>query len=45
VAQAPDERWSTDLCRVWTGRDGWASLAIVIDCYTRQILGWHFPDL
>ncbi|MEY2661420.1 MAG: hypothetical protein RLZZ123_2592 [Pseudomonadota bacterium] len=37
VAQAPDERWSTDLCRVWTGRDGWASLAIVIDCYTRQI--------
>ena len=41
VAQAPDERWSTDLCRVWTGRDGWASLAIVIDCYTRQILGWH----
>ncbi len=41
VAQAPDERWSRDLCLVWTGRDGWASLAIVIDCYTRQILGWH----
>ena len=41
VAQAPDERWSTDLCRVWTRRDGWAILAIVFDCYTRQILGWH----
>ena len=41
VAQQPNERWSTDLCRVWAGRDGWASLAIVIDCCTREILGWH----
>jgi len=41
VAQAPDERWATDLCRVWGGRDGWLSLALVIDCYTRQLLGWH----
>ena len=24
VAKAPDERWATDLCRVWTGKDGWA---------------------
>jgi putative transposase len=23
VAQAPDERWATDLCRIWGGRDGW----------------------
>lgn len=41
VAQAPDERWATDLCRVWTGKDGWASLALVIDCYSRELLGWH----
>ena len=41
VAKAPDERWATHLCRIWSGRDGWSSLAIVIDCYTRQILGWH----
>jgi putative transposase len=41
VAHSPDERWAIDLCRVWTGRDGWASLALVIDCYTREILGWH----
>ncbi len=41
VAQAPDERWVTDLFRIWTGRDGWTSLAIVVDCYTRQILDWH----
>lgn len=44
VAQAPNERWATDLCRIWSGRDGWTSLAIVIDCYTRQILGWHLSS-
>ena len=41
VAFRPNERWATDLCRVWTGKDGWASLALVIDCYTRELLGWH----
>ncbi|MFC7518935.1 IS3 family transposase [Herbaspirillum sp. GCM10030257] len=41
VAKAPNERWATDLCRVWTGRDGWAVLALVIDCHTRELLGWH----
>lgn len=41
VAQAPDERWATDLCRIWGGRDGWLTLALVIDCYTRQLLGWQ----
>lgn len=41
VATAPNERWSTDPARVWTGKDGWASLALVIDCHTRELLGWH----
>ena len=30
VAKGPNQRWATDLCRIWTGRDGWASLALVI---------------
>jgi putative transposase len=25
--------------RKWGGRDGWLSLALVIDCYSRQLLG------
>ena len=41
VAAIPNERWATDLCRVWSGRDGWATLALVIDCCTRELLGWH----
>ncbi|MEZ5703345.1 MAG: hypothetical protein R3E42_17440 [Burkholderiaceae bacterium] len=31
MARAPDERWPTDLCRVWIGGDGWALLALVFD--------------
>lgn len=41
VAAAPNERWSTVLVRIWTGKDGWASLALLIDCHTRELLGWH----
>ena len=40
-ASQPNERWATDLCRVWAGRDGWATLALVIDCFSRELLGWH----
>lgn len=40
-AEQPDQRWATDLCRVWGGNDGWLSVALVIDCHTRHLLGWH----
>lgn len=38
---APNERWSTDLCRLWADRDRWATLALVMDCHTRELLDWH----
>lgn len=41
VAQRPDQRWSTDLCRVWAGQDHWVTLAVVMDCCTRELLGWQ----
>lgn len=41
VAAAPNERWSTDMYRVWAGRDGWATLVPVIDCHTLKLIGWH----
>jgi len=41
VAQRPNERCATDLCRIWVGRDGWTMLALVIDCCSRELLGWH----
>lgn len=39
VATSPNQRWSTDLCRVGSGRDGWMTLALVIDCHSRELLG------
>jgi putative transposase len=30
-ASAPNQRWATDLCRLWGGRDGWLTLALVMD--------------
>ena len=41
VTSMPNQRWATDLCRVWGGRDGWLTLALVVDCHTRELLGWH----
>ncbi|GMG84956.1 IS3 family transposase [Paralimibaculum aggregatum] len=41
VAAAPNERRSTAPCRVWTGKDRWARLALVVDRHTREGLGWH----
>jgi putative transposase len=44
VATAPDQHWTTDLCRVWGGRDGWLTLALVIDCHSRELRGWQLSS-
>lgn len=41
VAKAPNKRWATDMCRVWADRDGWRTMALVIDCHSRELPGWH----
>lgn len=45
VAKAPDQRWSTDVALVFCGaRDGWCSFVPVIDCCTREVLGWELES-
>ncbi len=44
LAAFPNQRWSTDLTRVWCSRDGWCHLALVIDCCTRELLGWRLSS-
>lgn len=39
MAKAPNERWAIDMCRIWTGRDGWITMALVINCHSRELLG------
>lgn len=41
MAKALNERWATDMCRVWAGRAGWTTMALVIDCHSRELLGWN----
>lgn len=37
-----NERWATDLANVWCGsKDRWARIALVIDCYNRELIGWR----
>ncbi|WP_443093379.1 DDE-type integrase/transposase/recombinase [Halomonas cupida] len=33
-----------DLTHVWCGKDRRASLAVIIGCCTREILGWRLSD-
>ncbi|WP_152451752.1 IS3 family transposase [Microbulbifer sp. THAF38] len=32
--------WTTDITYIWTAQ-GWLYLAVVIDLYSRRIVGWH----
>ncbi len=42
VATRPNERWATDMARVWCGDlHRWCALTLVMDCCTRELLGWR----
>lgn len=38
-ASKPNEKWVTDITYVWT-REGWLYLAVVLDLYSRKVIGW-----
>jgi len=38
----PNHVWQSDMTKVWAGPSvGWAYLVLVIDCCTREIVGWN----
>jgi putative transposase len=39
TAQAANEKWVSDISYVWTD-EGWLYLAVVMDLYSRAIVGW-----
>ena len=41
TAEAPDRVWLADL--TWTAQ-GWLYLAVVLDLYTRRVVGWAMAD-
>ena len=42
-AEGPDEKWGVDISYVWTA-EGWLYLAIVLDLFSRKIVGWAISD-
>ena len=39
TAESPDKVWIGDITYVWT-REGWMYLAVLIDVYSRRVVGW-----
>jgi transposase InsO family protein len=39
VARHPNQLWTSDITYVWT-KEGWLYLAIILDVYSRYIVGW-----
>lgn len=42
-ASGPNQKWGVDISYVWTA-EGWLYLAIVLDLYSRRIIGWAVSD-
>jgi putative transposase len=40
---APNKVWTTDITYVWT-LEGWLYVAVVIDLFSRQVVGWSMDD-
>jgi len=38
-ATGPNQKWAGDITYIWT-REGWLYLAVVIDLYSRRVIGW-----
>ena len=43
AATAPNQKWGVDISYVWT-REGWLYLAVVIDLFSRRVVGWSVGD-
>ena len=40
---APNQVWTTDITYVWTF-EGWLYVAVIIDLFSRQVVGWAIAD-
>lgn len=39
TAERPNEKWAGDITYLWTD-EGWVYLAVILDLYSRQVIGW-----
>ncbi len=43
TCDGPDRKWGVDISYIWTA-EGWLYLAIVVDLFSRRIIGWEARD-
>ena len=43
TADTPNRVWTTDITYLWT-REGWTYLAVVLDLFSRMIVGWELSS-
>lgn len=43
AASAPNQKWACDMTYIWT-TEGWLYLAVVIDLFSRMIIGWSVKE-
>lgn len=43
AACRPNEKWVSDITYVWT-EEGWLYLAVVMDLYSRMVVGWSMSE-
>ena len=43
AAQKPNTIWVSDITYIWT-LEGWLYLAVILDLYSRQVVGWAMSD-
>jgi putative transposase len=43
TADGPDRKWGADISYIWTA-EGWLYLAIVLDLFSRRVVGWATSD-
>jgi transposase InsO family protein len=44
TTQRPDEVWTTDITYIATDA-GWLYLTVLLDLYSRQVVGWSMKEL
>jgi putative transposase len=41
IVERPRQLWQLDMTSIWVAEHGWTYLNAIIDCYTREIVGWE----
>jgi len=41
IVERPRQLWQLDMTSIWVAEHGWTYLNVIVDCCTREIVGWE----